>query len=268
MDSIFPELELVRIARETEPLGLGFPVHYARELSSTNDAAKHGAKEGAPHGALWIADAQTHGRGRQGRTWTSPPGENLMFSLLLRPRRAARFISGLPIAVGVAVHGALSETLGGVTLKWPNDLLVHGKKIAGILVEATSRGGDVDALVVGIGINVHSREFPEGIRATSVALESTEETRATLSRTHVLLRVLTALQAVLPRTLEHGIAFLESRIAQIDALTGHQVVSTHGAAGIAQGIDAEGNLKVLEDDGIVRRWSSGEVHLGPRPDSL
>jgi len=156
----------------------GHHVRYFQCLPSTNAYAKQWAKEGAVHGDIVIADAQSAGVGRQGKAWASPAGENIYMSLILRPsldiERAPMFT--------VVMALAICETLQGLSfqharIKWPNDILFHGKKAVGILTETAISGGKLAYVVIGVGINVNTREFPEGLQeiATSLYLELTEE---------------------------------------------------------------------------------------------
>src|SRR5690606_23130214 len=115
------------------------------------------------HGTVWVAESQTGGRGRQGRAWVSPRGENLLFSVLLRIACVPMRVPLIALVSGLAVRDAVARVLPDreVLVKWPNDVLVSGKKIAGVLVESSIAGSKVDHVVVGIGINVHTRHFPE-----------------------------------------------------------------------------------------------------------
>ncbi len=250
-----------RVAERT--CSLGRPMHLLASTPSTSDEAKRGAKEGAPHGATWVAEEQTSGRGRQGRTWTSPRGENLLFSVLLRVVCPPSRLPPLAIAAGLAVRDAIASAAPDVApgVKWPNDVLVDGRKIAGILVEAITAGTRVEAVVVGVGLNVHTRDFPPEIagRATSIALASREAP----DRAELLADILCRLDHDAHVVLARGLGLLRARIDGADALRGRRVRSDgdDAAEGIASGIDDEGRLVVRRDDGVTERWSSGEVHL-------
>src|SRR5258708_37463426 len=137
---------------------LGRPLHLAATTASTNDDAKRAAKAGAPHGATWVAEAQTEGRGRQGRTWTSSSGESLLFSVLVRLDLSPSKVPRVALVAGLAVRDAVARAAPAATveIKWPNDVLIDGRKVAGILVESVttaSGSGRSHAVVVGIGIN-------------------------------------------------------------------------------------------------------------------
>jgi BirA family biotin operon repressor/biotin-[acetyl-CoA-carboxylase] ligase len=246
--------------RDLESLRRDAPVHFLESTTSTNDEAKAGARAGAPHGSLWVADTQTAGRGRQGRRWESPPGENLLFSVLLRVPCAPARVPPLSLVVGLAVRDAVARALGDddlVQVKWPNDVHVRGRKIAGILVESAVAGARVESLIVGIGINVHTREFPPELTsiATSVAREG-----GTADRARILADVLDGLDRDLERAAHTGLGALHSRLTRHDALRGERLTG-EGVDGLAEGIDSDGRLLVRRDDGTLQRIVSGEVHL-------
>jgi BirA family biotin operon repressor/biotin-[acetyl-CoA-carboxylase] ligase len=248
--------ELVR----ARGLRLGAPFHFSASTISTNDDAKAGARAGAPHGSVWLADTQTAGRGRQGRRWESPPGENLLFSVLLRIPCAPARVPPLSLVVGLAARDAVARALGddaAVKVKWPNDVHARGRKVAGILVESSVAGARVESLVVGIGINVHTRAFPPELApiATSVALEGGAADRAA-----ILVDVLAGLDRDLERAAHVGLGALHARLTAHDALAGRRAAAD-GIEGVASGIDAEGRLLLRRDDGTLHRIVSGEVHL-------
>ncbi len=160
-------IDLAEAADRVASLGgqLGTPMVVMATTTSTNDVAKRAARDGAAHGATWVAEEQTAGRGRRGHSWVSPPGEGLLFSVLLRlPCTPAR-VPPIALVAGLAVRDAVAAAAPGasIAIKWPNDVLVAGRKVAGILIEAITVGSRVEAVVVGIGINVHTRAFPDEI---------------------------------------------------------------------------------------------------------
>ena len=242
---------------------LGRPMHLLASTTSTNDEAKRGAKEGAPHGATWVAEEQTAGRGRQGRAWTSAAGENLLFSVLLRLACPPSRLPPVAIAVGLAVRDAVASAAPGVDarLKWPNDVLVDGRKIAGILVEAVTVGARVEAVIVGVGINVHTRDFPAELaeRATSLALVG--RGAAAVERAVVLADVLERVDRDVHVVVARGLGLLRARLDAGDGLRGRRVRNDGGDEGEAGGIDDDGRLVVRRGDGVTARWSAGEVHL-------
>jgi BirA family biotin operon repressor/biotin-[acetyl-CoA-carboxylase] ligase len=244
---------------------LGRPMHLLAITSSTNEDAKSAAREGAPHGATWVAEEQEAGRGRQGRTWHSPRGENLLASVLARLACPSARLPPVALLAGLAVRDAVARAATGarVGLKWPNDVLVADaagwRKVAGVLVEAITVGQRVDAVVIGFGINVHTRDFPPDLaeRATSVGLVSQEPP----DRAAILADVLASLDRDLHVVVQRGLGLFRTRLEESDLLRGRLVRSDSGDAGVACGIDDEGRLLVRREDGILARWSAGEVHL-------
>jgi BirA family biotin operon repressor/biotin-[acetyl-CoA-carboxylase] ligase len=148
-----------------------FTVERLDSVDSTNRYVLDAARAGAAEGLVVVADHQTAGRGRLGRAWEAPPGASLLVSVLLRPPRPPDALHRCTIAVALAMADAVREVAGfAPDLKWPNDLLVAGRKVAGVLAEADVAGpDDVRAVVVGVGVNVSWREFPPELTATATA---------------------------------------------------------------------------------------------------
>lgn len=263
---IAPDLTGAAEAVASRACALGRPLHLLRTTTSTNDEAKRAAKQGAPHGATWVAEEQTAGRGRQGRVWVSPPGESLLFSTLARVACPPAVLPQIALVAGLAARDAIARALPGVdvSIKWPNDVLVGGLKVAGVLVEAITTGSRVEAVVVGVGVNVHTRIFPDEIaeRATSIALASRGAPAAEApDRSAILADALEGLDRELHVVVARGLGMLKARIEAVDALRGRRVRSDSGDEGIASGIDLEGRLLVKGSGGVIARWSAGEVHL-------
>ena len=224
---------------------LGTPRLHLRELGSTSDRARELAAAGAPHGTLVTTDHQVAGRGRQGRTWTTPPRRALTMSIVLREVPPI-----LPLVAGVAV----AEAIGAAArIKWPNDILVEGRKVAGILAEGRPSDGWA---VLGIGVNVALRDddLPPELRDRAGTLGRGEED------VEVLLAAILA-------ALERGLAAPQETVLEAwrarDALTGRHVTWT-GGRGIADGVDGDGRLVVRLGDGGRAALEAGEVHLGGR----
>jgi BirA family biotin operon repressor/biotin-[acetyl-CoA-carboxylase] ligase len=220
---------------------IGSPrVHY-RATDSTNERARVLASTGAPHGTLVTADEQSAGRGRQGRVWTAPPRSAVLMSVLLRELGET-----LPLTAAVAVCEALPVE---AQIKWPNDVWIEGRKVAGILVEARPQEGWA---VLGIGLNVTTRDFPADLAATSLALAG-----ADLTPEAALAALISALDAWLARPPAEVLAAWRSR----DALFGRTVRWSNGSnEGTAAGVDDSGALIVETVDGPVT-LDAGEVHL-------
>jgi BirA family biotin operon repressor/biotin-[acetyl-CoA-carboxylase] ligase len=226
---------------------------HLRAVDSTQTHVFALAAGGAPDGTVVVADVQTAGRGRRGRGWTAEAGTSLLASILLRPRLAAAALPLLSLAAAVA----LTETLVGhdvaARIKWPNDVLARGRKIAGILLE--SRLGVDTVVAVGIGVNLAQQTFPADLagRATSVWLET-----GGAPDVDVLLDALLARFAVWRQRLEHeGFAPVRERWRALSATLG-TTVSIDGIGGVARDLDAEGGL--LVDDGArVHRIVAGAM---------
>jgi BirA family transcriptional regulator, biotin operon repressor / biotin---[acetyl-CoA-carboxylase] ligase len=250
-------------------------MHLLTTTTSTNDEAKRGAQSGAPHGATWVTEEQSAGRGRQGRGWEAARGESLLFSVLLRLDCLPARLPLLSLLSGLIVREAVAQATPGaqVGLKWPNDVVAQVRregapqtllKLSGVLVEAITSGSRVQAVVVGVGINVHSRHFPESIaaRATSVALLQPQGSPPP-DRAEILADVLCRLDRDLHVVLARGLGMVRSRLEAADTLRGRSVRGGgHGGEeGVAAGIDDDGRLVVRLAGGDIARWSAGEVHL-------
>jgi BirA family biotin operon repressor/biotin-[acetyl-CoA-carboxylase] ligase len=226
-------------------------VVFFAETASTNDDAKRLAREGAPAGSFVVADAQTAGRGRSGARWHSPAGENLYLSIVLRPEVRASAVAPFTLVVGLVVAEVLAAKIDApVRVKWPNDVLVRDKKIAGVLVEAQVRGDEVLSLIVGIGVNVRSTAFPPPLdrTATSLALEGERD----VARADLAAEIAAGTIAATAAFAERGLAPFVERLSARDALLG-AAVAAGVLRGTARGIDTEGRL-VVED-------ARGERHV-------
>lgn len=253
----------------TPPARLGRPRVHHRVTDSTNERAKGLARAGAPHGTLVTADEQTAGRGRQGRSWVAPPGSAVLMSLLLRELESGAALAPLAAAVAVCEAAEASAPSVECRVKWPNDVWIDGRKLAGILIETRPQEGWV---VLGIGLNVAATELPEELAqiATSLALaagggggagSAASESAAddALSPEAVLERLLAALERWLAAPAPEVLAAWRSR----DALLGRKIRWAEGA-GTATGIDDEGELLVETPEGRVV-LGAGEVHLMAGP---
>jgi len=223
---------------------LGTPRLHLRSTDSTNERAAALARAGAPHGTLVSADEQTAGRGRQGRTWSAPPGRALLISLVLRDPSAL-----LSLAAAVAVADVAG---GGAKIKWPNDVLLGGGKVAGILVECRPREGWA---VLGIGLNV-------AVRAADLPSELRDGAATLGLQPDALAPTLDALLVAL----EHRLRERQERL--LDAYRGrdallHREIRWQRGSGVAAGIDDGGRLLVDCHDGTRAALEAGEAHLAP-----
>jgi BirA family biotin operon repressor/biotin-[acetyl-CoA-carboxylase] ligase len=225
---------------------LGMPRLHLRATDSTSERARALAVRGAPHGTLVTAGAQSAGRGRQGRTWEAPAGRALLMSLVLRDWPPL-----LPLAAAVAVADVAGAQ---AAIKWPNDVLLRGRKLAGILVEARPQEGWA---VLGIGMNVAVRpgDLPEELRDRAAGLGLDPPAVET---------TLAALLAALGERLALEPPVLLAAYRERDALLGRQVRWQRGE-GTAAGVDDHGRLLVERPDGTRTALDAGEVHLGRAP---
>jgi len=220
---------------------IGLPRVHHRVADSTNERARALAAAGAPHGTLVSADEQTAGRGRQGRTWTAPPRSAVLMSVVLRELHEA-----LPLAAAVAVCEALPMP---ASIKWPNDVWIERRKVAGILVEGRPQEGWA---VLGIGVNVATRDFPPELGDTATSLRLAGVTTSTET---VMASLLGALERWLALPTPEVLAAWRER----DALFGEAVRWANGS-GVGVGVDETGALLVDTDSGPVA-LDAGEVHL-------
>lgn len=233
------------------------------EVDSTQRAARELARAGAPEGTVVIAERQTAGRGRLGRAWHSPAGLNLYCSIVLRPRLAPPAAPQIALVAGVAVAVAVAgETGRRPGLKWPNDVLLDGRKVAGILTEMESEVERVHHVVVGIGVNLNAPRsaFPRELRAKAGSLLLATGRR--VDRAVFTARLLAALEARYERFCERGFASVRAEWESYSCLTGRQVrvASPEGeVGGRVLGLDGDGALRLAARGGAVRRVVAGEV---------
>jgi BirA family transcriptional regulator, biotin operon repressor / biotin---[acetyl-CoA-carboxylase] ligase len=254
-----PTADRVVAALTTRWLGRAF--EWLPVCASTSDLAAERARAGAPAGLTIVADAQTGGRGRLGRSWHSPAGENLYVSVLLRPTRPANEIPPLTLLAGAAVARAVAALGVSPRLKWPNDVQLvdgadHKRKLAGVLTEMASAGERVEHVVVGIGLNVDTTSFPAELadRATSL--------RAALGRSvdraGLLAAVLNAFEPLYEEFERRGPAVAVAAFEEFAALPARCRVDDR-LHGTALGVDPDGALRLRDDAGQIHRVISGEV---------
>jgi BirA family biotin operon repressor/biotin-[acetyl-CoA-carboxylase] ligase len=232
----------------------GTPHRHYRRTDSTNTRARELAAAGAPHGTVITADEQTAGRGRQGRTWTAPPGAALLYSAVLRPLEPRHSV--LPLAAGLAVSEAAEQLRPDVApmLKWPNDVHVDGRKVAGILVETRPQDGWA-VLGVGLNLTVAPDQFPAELRERAASLFPA----APISPTTTI-GARNALNRALARWLDAPASQVLTAWRERDALRGREVSWEQGS-GVADGIDERGYLVVRLADGNRVALGAGDVHL-------
>ena len=235
----------------------GRPFRYFDSIGSTNTEALAWAEAGAPEGALVVANHQTEGRGRWGRSWLSAPGSLLQFSLILRPDMPVERLGLVTTALGVACADVI-EVLAGVPtgIKWPNDVIVRGRKLAGILVESKLTGPKLTTAIAGVGINVgwERAEVPDEIaeRATSIAIESDSTPP---SRADLLGAILASFESV------YELAADPDRSGRvIDRATDRsEVLGRNVTVSFADGATVEGHALRLLDDGALELDVDGDL---------
>lgn len=251
------------ISKEIHTKWAGKTVHFVKETDSTNLWAKRMAKEGAAHGTLAVAEFQSAGRGRLGRSWEVPEGTSVMMSLLLKPEFDPRYASMLTLVMGLSVAQAVEKMGFSVSIKWPNDVVISRKKICGILTEMSVSEGTIENVVIGVGINVNNREFPEELadKAASLYLEAGH----TFDRSPIPGCVMKEFEknydkfvqtcdlSLLTEDYEALLANLNQPVRVLDLRTPYE--------GIARGITRTGELLVERPDGEISKVSAGEVSV-------
>lgn len=258
----FSEAELVS-RLHTEWAGKN--LYYYEKTDSTNLRAKQLAEENAPHGTLVVADMQTAGRGRRGRGWESPAKTNVYFTILLRPEDiSADVISILTLVMALSVSEAIDETAGTRTdIKWPNDIILHGKKVVGILSEMSAEPEYIHYVVTGVGINVGKQQFSEELVPKATSLEA--ELGHRVSRAALVEKAMERFEANYEKFRQSGnMGELKESYERRLVNTGREVRVLdleHEFSGRAVGINDEGELLVRTEDGAVRAVYAGEVSV-------
>ena len=245
---------------------LGRPLLYYDTLSSTNREAGHLAEVGAPEGLVVVTDYQTEGRGRLERSWHSPPGRNLLFSLLLRPEGPLDNATSLPLLLALALRRTLQTLTPSLNpmVKWPNDLLVDGRKIAGILCEMQAEPDRIRYLIAGLGLNVNMtrREFPPDLRITASSLRLL--TNRPLSRPSLLAAFLNTFETFYDQWRHDGFSPYLEEYRRCDALAGRPVRIQQNdriLEGWADGIEPDGALRLRQADATTVHVHSGDAHV-------
>lgn len=232
-------------------------------IDSTNEEIKRKAAEGAAEGLVIAADMQTAGKGRRGRAWQSPAGKNLYFSILLRPEVKPDKASMVTLLMAVAVQKAAAAVSSTETLiKWPNDVIMHGKKITGILTEMYLKGEEIDFVVIGTGVNVKAQTFPEElVNASDIETESGRE----ISRKELLEVIVDEFFVLYEEYVKTGnLRFAKETYEKALVNKDREVLILDPAGeyrAVAEGIDEKGELLVRMADGTVRTVYAGEVSV-------
>ncbi|MBN2255066.1 MAG: biotin--[acetyl-CoA-carboxylase] ligase [Deltaproteobacteria bacterium] len=238
-------------------------IHHLRETVSTNTFARELASNGAAEGTLVVSETQTGGKGRLGRTWFSPFGEGIYLSFILRPAVSPAEAPKLTLMTAVALAETLHSGAGlHVSIKWPNDILIGGKKLAGILTEISTEMDAVDYVVIGLGINVNTVSFPSEIRenATSILIETGKEH----SRSSLMKDFLKWFEEYYELFQRADIEPILDRWRQFSQIAGRRItVENIGGmtSGTALDIDKDGFLMVEDNNGQIHRIYSGDITL-------
>lgn len=276
-----------RLAEEADilsPAALGFGLSTRRigrnivcldVVDSTNNQAKKLAAEGCAEGTVVVADRQVSGKGRLGRSWSSPAKTGIWMSVVLRPKIPPEEVQAITLAASVAVCKAIGDTTGiEAGIKWPNDILLDGKKVCGILTEMNSEMERVNFIVLGIGVNVNQKtaDFPVELRDTATSLrmyaENTGAVTPVFKRNELIKSILSELEKVY-ESVENGRTDNVLKEWQKYTVTLGREVMVYARnctyQGRATGITADGKLIVECEDGVVREVLSGEVSIRSIP---
>lgn len=234
--------------------------HYEHTLTSTNTVLRDMGRQGAPHGCVCLCECQTGGKGRLGRVWSSPEGQGIWMSVLLRPQVQAEIAPLITFCAAMAMEQAVRETTGLDTLiKWPNDLVYQGRKLCGILLEM---GFDAKGMfiIVGTGLNVREGAYPPELADRAVAIG---ECTAVPDRGQIIARYLQTLEDTVATLEREGFSGLEGAYRERSITLGSRVhvLGAEEFTGLAESIDENGALLVRTDDGVLRRVLAGDVSV-------
>lgn len=246
-ERIYPYLNTRFIARN---------IKYFDKINSTNEAAK--SEHSSPDGTVFISEIQTAGKGRLGRSWSSPRGTGIWMSVLLKPDIPLADVSQLTLITGIALCRAIG---GEAKIKWPNDIVIGTKKVCGILTEMSAETDRINYIVCGIGINVNTQEFPDELadKATSILIETGSET----DRCSLIAKVMNELEPLYEEFIEHGFSSVADEYKKNCITLGREVKVIYRGKeifGKAADIDDNGSLIAETSDGIIT-VNSGEVSV-------
>ena len=245
---------------------IGREIYYFPEIDSTNRRAREQGRKGAREGTVVLADFQSQGKGRLGRSWASPAGLNLYASIILRPPIPPKVAPQITLLAGVATANALARASGLDTrVKWPNDIFLRGKKVAGILSEMEADNTKTQFVILGIGVNVNwpRGDIPPDLLeiATSLRAEGGRE----IPRTLVAAEIFEELEQAYTSFLQEGFSpRLREEWNRLSWINGKRVTVTlpdKTISGEALGLDTDGALLLLDQEGKTRRFIAGDVSL-------
>ena len=241
--------------------------YYFKEIDSTNNYAKTLAADGHPEGTVVIAESQSSGRGRRGRQWYSDSGQGIFLSLILRPPLPVNELSRINMAIALAIVDALQEVGIKSGIKWPNDILIKDRKIAGILTEAITDMDGIEFIVSGIGLNVNTliEDFPAELRPIVTSVR--EEAGRMVSRVHLLQILLLKLEQRYQQLISGAFTEILEQVRTLSLVIGRDITIKQ-LGGITEGraidIDNNGFLLVRDGQGNIHHLMSGEVLLKPQ----
>lgn len=261
----YPELMTgTEIMSRVKTSWAGTKVYYRKETASTNEDAKDLADDGATHGSLVVTEYQSGGKGRRGRVWTAEKGSTVAMSLILKPdfspSKASRLTLLMALAVAEVIHHITDLD---VKIKWPNDIIVNGKKVCGILTEMSAEPDYINYVIIGVGINVNNTEFPDEIKETATSLLNEKGDR--VGRTDLIVGIMDFFEYYYNvyeenQDIADFVDLYESYLVNKDKEV--RVLDPKGEyKGIAQGINDNGELIVQKEDGSFVRVDSGEVSV-------
>jgi len=264
------DVEALRAARRGARFG--HALHYFTTVGSTNDRAKELAQGDADEGTTVIAEQQTKGRGRLGRTWVSPPFRNLYLSIVLRPPLATTQAPQIGLLMGLVVAETARVWVADAAIKWPNDVVIGGRKVAGMLAEMEAVEGSVRFVIAGIGVNLNSvpEDFPDELRNKVSGLGSASG--AAIDRVAFTNRLLSQFEERYDAFLRHGFAAVRSSWEQLSCLTGRRVCIEDGGQrheGIVAGMADDGTLRLVDATQHEHAIVAGDVtviegYAGPK----
>jgi BirA family biotin operon repressor/biotin-[acetyl-CoA-carboxylase] ligase len=262
-----PGFRLAQFQQDLRTQVIGRPCQYCPAVSSTNTIARTLGQQGAIEGTIVVADAQTAGRGQAGRVWISPPERNLYVSIILRPALAPAQAPLLSLLAAVALVDTLRQEAVSCGVKWPNDVLIGDRKVAGILTEMETDGEHVHFVVVGIGVNVNMTGAellrylgPIAHTATSLQIALGRE----IGRERLLAALLSLLEEWYRRFCADGTTALCAAWEERSLMLGRRIGARTADGeweGVAEGIDAMGRLRLAQDDGTRCSLTSAEVRF-------
>jgi len=247
---------------------IGRDIQVFEETGSTNDIVEKLARDGVPEGVVVFAESQTQGRGRLGRKWFSPPRKGLWFSVLLRPKLRPQAATQFTVAAATALARAVRQVAGlDAQIKWPNDLLLHGRKVAGVLTELNAELDQVKYLILGIGVDVNltSAELPRELHETATSLRI--EAGQCVPRAELAAAILRELDFDYARIRQNRFGELSDEWEKQCTTIGHRVsirIGERNISGFVESLDADGALLLRTEHGRLERIIGGDVTLEKR----